>query len=390
MAINILDVEEKTILEHQVSEFLEHYFSINQLKQLLQLKNRNNVYQFTSPKEMRMIELFYIPTDSTGKPIPGEERRQFSTKYYIPKEAWAQYLIEEEWAQYVKREVIERFSFEVQGDPNKKTMLVISEERPQSFEPEELLEKLRIHKKLQATDLLIYNEKNQQYQQVYPHYAYRARKIASCISISSPNNSRPHTFYDPSEISQILHCGLFDYDFLVLYQPQLERLPVEDRFNKYLKVVAESNPSLLSKKDGSVLPYDLFTCSYHPFEILSPDRTSLFENAKKNYRDRQALINELLLISRQMKQYYLLYRNRLPRPQLSREENEAILKIYLDVFDFVNKFNINLPESITGINPEIFNILSEAALQLIAMLHGKLYQIKEETNGIKEIPFSTR
>jgi len=365
VAISIEDVTEKTVPESDLKVFLENYLSIEQIMHLLQLKYREAAARYILPKEMKMIELFYIPTDKQGNIIQGAEKKQLKTRYYVPKQVWAQYLSEHKWAKQVYTTVKERFTFTM-GRSIKK-LLIIQQITPEQIDPADLFNSLHLWRRRNRFNLLQEQKETREFTPISQAFLHNITKICSHLSIICPDNIKPLTYYDPVQALWLLQTGLYDFDYLLPYNEEFNHIDVEERFSRYtaqLDLFTESKEVI-----------NLVRGKFHPLELLNPENRDQFDDIRGNKIKRLGMIDEIIRYQNQLKQIEETHAGRIPGVHMSRTVNEQLIHDYHELFDLLHYHKVDVSHLPESYHPSIFRLIVEVLSELLILLSPKTYKL---------------
>ncbi|MFF0828881.1 hypothetical protein ACFYU8_18345 [Brevibacillus sp. NPDC003359] len=372
MAISFQDVQTKTISEIQLAVFKENYFTIDQISSLLQLKGRLAALRYIQPREMKMVELFYHPIDKQDESIITSQTKQLKTRYFIPKEVWAQFITESGWAIKTSRSITERFTFKI----NNKLMhlLVVHSKSSKDIESDELFNSLSNWRRQINITIETKKTKNDDYKCINKAYFYKIAQLCNSLAITSPENVRPLQFFDPNQAAWLYRTSLFFSDLVVDYQESYDSLSLFDRFNKYLNDALSTEDQSIHDdlRDEMLNTAELLTTSIHPFSLFNPENANMLLSIQEDPLLRFPLINSLLQLHNEFKSLSQRHNNVLPGIRFSREKNEDLLQDYHYVYDLIHSHKFYLPDNIQeGYHPEIFEIVCSATYQLLEILGGK-------------------
>jgi hypothetical protein len=274
------EAQEITILDSQLRVFLEHHFSLDQIKQLLQFEKVQSIYQYISPFKMGLKELFYRPTDAKGFEIPDAPKKQLKRKLYLPKELWSRYLIEEELVQIFERRVVERFIFKLN---NRLKRLVVIEEVQRELDDMEFISQLEQYKRPKLIKIKQLKGKSET---LNTKYIPTLLKMCPFITLASIDCSISHNYYDRLRCLWLVKSGLYKTDYIVPYKASVASQPKQERFANYLQQTGIANQEVTLQQSEEIDVSEWM----NSFLLRSmPD-----EMVPKSPLLRELIINELL------------------------------------------------------------------------------------------------
>jgi hypothetical protein len=293
LAFSVTEVEKKTVYESDLQDYLANHLSINEIQGLLQVKNRATAVKHISPKEMKLQELFIVPTDKHGRQTT-KEQKQLTTRYYVSKNIWAEFLVEEGWMSGHKKQIVERFSFSVRKLPVGSTVRTITVVKTvlAKIVAEDVLNYLREYKR--SHNISISPSKQTPMNQQIGSTTFKVlKKMCDSVTINAPSG-RKLTYYKCDQLHDLYNCGFHKTDFIIPYNEEIQELSIDERFNFYLNEALGNLPEHQIKnyydEKGELLPV-------HFLAPINRDLNELEEQIKKKLSvvGKNILFNELLV-----------------------------------------------------------------------------------------------
>lgn len=237
MAVHFNDVMVKTIEQSSLADFQKQYFSISQIQELLQVKSRIQAETYILPKEMKLVEMFYIPENKNQKDCH-IETKQLKNRYYVPKDVWAEFLIEEEWAKRISRKIMERFSFVI-GNGNRIRHILVVKENEIPLEGDDIINLMNSWPKRNRIELLQRKDTNEGFKAVSkPTSIYN---LCDQLIIKSPITNNDLTYLNTDQVEWISQTDLFKNSFVVDYHDATSQMNFTSKFNYYLELLLQDH-----------------------------------------------------------------------------------------------------------------------------------------------------
>ncbi|MCR8964211.1 hypothetical protein O0550_13505 [Brevibacillus halotolerans] len=365
MAVHYNDVLVKTIEQSSLSDFQKQYFSITQIQELLQVKSRLQAETYILPKEMKLVEMFYIPEKKNQKDCH-IETKQLKNRYYVPKDVWTEFLIEEEWAKRISRKIIERFSFVI-GNGNKIRHILVVKENEIQLEADDMINLLSSWPKRNRIELLQRKDNSGDFKTISkPASIYN---LCDQLIMKSPITNNVLTYLNIDQVKWISQTDLFKNCFVVDYHDAASQMDSTSKFNFYLELLLQDD----QYNDESINSSNV----RENIQLLTTTRSLeeyLFTLSSVQTKVEQALtINELLKAYNNYLSLLEFHRgDSMQNLSFSKEVINTLYDSFSPAYKLNHSLNIGIPEEyFMKFDPIVFEYICSYIKSKLSLLTSK-------------------